>query len=103
MFRIDGALDPWIEHLLDVLTQLYPLPFPHERDILATGRPPPRISISDVTSDPSVNKDPLDEDEQYHMAVVKCNRRITAEDWYQDVRHFEFSFKENIKYVNSLF
>ena len=51
-----------------------------------------------VTSDATVDPDPLEADEKYHTASVKCNKRTTAEDWFQDVRHFEFSFKEDIKY-----
>lgn len=33
--------------------------------------------------------DPLDADEQYWNVTVQCNRRITADDWFQDVRHLE--------------
>jgi sulfite reductase alpha subunit-like flavoprotein len=100
MFRIDGVLDPWVEHLLEVLLQHYPLPLPlaQEQDTIPADRPPPRVSIGDVTSDAILNPYPLDEDEKYHTASVKCNKRTTAEDWFQDVRHFEFSFKEDIKY-----
>ncbi|OAX32629.1 riboflavin synthase domain-like protein [Rhizopogon vinicolor AM-OR11-026] len=94
--EIDGALDPWVEHLLEVLLHLYPLPSPHGQDTIPVGRPPPRVSVRDVASDSSPV--PLDEDEKYHTALVKCNTRITAEDWFQDVRHFEFSFKEDVKY-----
>ncbi len=43
--------------------------------------------------------DPLVQDAVYHHATLKCNKRITAEDWYQDVRHFQFSFEEDIQYV----
>ncbi|KAG1797098.1 riboflavin synthase domain-like protein [Suillus plorans] len=86
---VDGALDPWIECLLEVLIQLYPLP--HEQDNIPAGRPPPRVSLSNVASDTSLNPDPLDEDTKFHTASVKCKRRITAEDWFQDVRHFEYN------------
>ncbi|KAG1816741.1 flavoprotein-like protein [Suillus subaureus] len=97
---VDGALDPWIECLLEVLIQLYPLP--HEQHNIPAGRPPPRVSFSNLGSDTFPNPDPLDEDKKFHTASVKCNRRITAEDWFQDVRHFEFSFEDDIKcYCNS--
>lgn len=89
-------MDPWIECLLDVLIQLYPLP--HEQNSIPAGRPPPRVSLSNLVSDASLNPDPLDEDAKFHTALVKCNRRITAEDWFQDVRHFEFSFEDDIEY-----
>ncbi|KAJ8591222.1 riboflavin synthase domain-like protein, partial [Rhizopogon salebrosus TDB-379] len=95
---IDGVLDPWVEHLLEVLLQHYPLPLAQEQDTIPADRPPPRVSIGDVTSDAILNPYPLDEDEKYHTTSVKCNKRTTAEDWFQDVRHFEFSFKEDIKY-----
>jgi hypothetical protein len=31
-----------------------------------------------------------------HPAVLRINKRITAPDWYQDVRHLEFETKEDI-------
>ncbi|KAG2137490.1 riboflavin synthase domain-like protein [Suillus clintonianus] len=93
---VDGALDPWVELLLETLIQLYPLP--HEQDNIPAGRPPPRVSLSNLESGTSLSPDPLDEDKKFHTASVKCNRRITAEDWFQDVRHFEFSFEDSIKY-----
>jgi sulfite reductase alpha subunit-like flavoprotein len=98
MLRIDGALDPWVEHLLDVLLQHYPLPLAQEQDTIPADRPPPCVSIGHVTSDATMDPDPLDMDEKYHTASVKCNKRTTTEDWFQDARHFEFSFKEDIKY-----
>lgn len=42
--------------------------------------------------------DPLLEDKRYHQAWVKVNERITVQDWYQDVRHFEFDFQDDIQY-----
>ena len=42
--------------------------------------------------------DPLVPVQNYCRAVVKCNKRITAEDWYQDVRHLEFTFSDGIWY-----
>ncbi|KAG2054528.1 riboflavin synthase domain-like protein [Suillus hirtellus] len=84
---VDGTLDPWMECLLEVLIQLYPPP--HKQDNIPAGRPPPRVSLSNVVSDTSLNPDPLDEDTKFHTASVKCKRRITAEDWFQDVRHFD--------------
>ncbi|KAG1894560.1 riboflavin synthase domain-like protein [Suillus fuscotomentosus] len=75
---------------------LYPLP--HEQDNVPAGRPPPRVSLNNIGSDTSLNPDPLDEDTKFYTASVKCNRRITAENWSQDVRHFEFSFEDDIKY-----
>jgi|SRR6267154_6457564 len=101
MSSVDGALDPWVEDLLEVFLQLYPLP--HEQDNISPGRPLPRVSMSELKSDDSLNPDPLDEDKKYHTTSVKCNRRITAEDWFQDVRHFEFSFAGDIKYATFSF
>ncbi|OJA12482.1 hypothetical protein AZE42_08792, partial [Rhizopogon vesiculosus] len=76
---IDGALDPWVDHLLEVILLLYPSPSPHEQDTIPVGRPPTRISVRGVAFNP--NPVPLDEDEKYHTstALVKCNTRLTAE------------------------
>ena len=54
--------------------------------------------------DASVNElesvqDPLVADQRYHRAVVNCNQRITADDWFQDVRHIEFKFQDNLQCV----
>ena len=46
--------------------------------------------------------DPLSLDKQYHTAKLLCNRRITSPDWYQDVRHIELSFDDEIRYDPSL-
>ncbi|KAG2064219.1 riboflavin synthase domain-like protein [Suillus decipiens] len=82
---IDSVLNPWIECLL-------------EQDNVPAGRPPPRVSLSNLASGALLDPDPLDEDTKFHTASVKFNRRINAEDWFQDERHFEFSFEDDIKY-----
>ncbi|EGO02944.1 hypothetical protein SERLA73DRAFT_102999 [Serpula lacrymans var. lacrymans S7.3] len=97
-FGVDGALDPWIDLLLDTLLDLYPLsPSTHTRE--ADQLYLPRVSICD---DPSGKKydsiKSLESNPGYHNATVKCNQRITADDWFQDVRHLEFSFERDIQY-----
>ncbi|GBE87307.1 NADPH-dependent diflavin oxidoreductase 1 [Sparassis crispa] len=95
---VDGAFEPWIAKLEDVLLAMYPLP----PDVVippADSLPPPRISLSDADGpSSSALKDPLALDRRYNTATMSCNRRITAEDWYQDVRHFEFDFEEDVRY-----
>lgn len=101
IIRIDGALDTWMDQLLESLLRLYPLPSGLEI-ISGDDLPPPRVSMTQASTkllESSV--DPLGTDEYYHIAAVKCNRRITAEDWYQDVRHLEFDFANNIQCVVS--
>lgn len=46
------------------------------------------------------SNDPLTEDPDYHNATLKSNTRITASDWFQDVRHLEFTFDEDIQCVS---
>ncbi len=86
-----------MKQLSSVLTQIFPLPdgvVAESPDSL----PPPRISISDASAGAQLTwKDPLVVDREYHLATVTCNKRITAEDWYQDVRHFEFAFDDDIQ------
>ena len=85
--------------LTAVLLQLFPLPDGVEAESI-DDLPPPRVSIHDADKSAEVTrKDPLVADRQYHNAVLACNRRITAADWYQDVRHFDFQLDENVEYV----
>ncbi|KAG2005800.1 NADPH-ferrihemoprotein reductase [Coprinopsis cinerea AmutBmut pab1-1] len=92
---IDGALFPWVEKLLGTLLQLAPLPAPIELSD-TSELPPPRVALESAQD--ATTTDPVREDTRYHDAVVKTNTRITAEDWYQDVRHIEFEFEDDIRY-----
>jgi hypothetical protein len=93
----DGALDPWIDQLLETLTKMYPLPL--GVDIVPKDQlPPARVSMVHASASVLKNSvDPLEADAAYHSATVKCNERITAKDWYQDVRHLEFNFEDDIQ------
>ena len=96
--RVDGAFEPWLRELTAALLAVYPLPAELEAQS-ADGLPPPRVSIADADAKTlAACEDPLKNDPQYHTATVSCNHRITAEDWYQDVRHFELDFDEAIRY-----
>ncbi|PPQ97555.1 hypothetical protein CVT26_002340 [Gymnopilus dilepis] len=95
---IDGALLPWTEGLLKTLLDISPLP-PGVEVEPSNTLPSARVSLKPTSQsilDSSV--DPLKSDTLYHTATVKKNARITAEDWYQDVRHFEFDFSDDIHY-----
>ena len=96
MYRsLDGAFEPWLLTLSEKLLELYPLP--PGIDILPDGIPQPRVSISDGPALETGHSVGVPDD--YHLATVSANRRVTAEDWYQDVRHFEFEFDEDLQYV----
>ncbi|KZT67892.1 riboflavin synthase domain-like protein [Daedalea quercina L-15889] len=95
---IDGAFEPWLRKLTHTLLEFYPLP-PLLDIQSADGLPPPRVSITDSDARTlAAYQHPLDDDPQHYTATVSCNRRITAEDWYQDVRHFELDFDEDVRY-----
>ena len=75
--------------------QVYPLLDGLQRESF-DGLPPPRVAITDADKNAQITrKDPLVADREYHSATVVVNRRLTAEDWYQDVRHFEFELAED--------
>ena len=57
-------------------------------------KPLPRITIKDVGSE-------FDTDQGYFDVTVRCNRRITAEDWFQDAPHFELVSDCDIKSVQA--
>jgi hypothetical protein len=89
-----------MESLTEALLQRHPLP-PGMTIVPVDQLPPPRVSIHESTAD-SLEKcvDPLEHDKTFHVAMVRSNGRITADDWYQDVRHFEFDFGEDIQYAD---
>lgn len=80
-----------------MLLELYPLPAGVEvstRDSL----PPPRVSIEEASPGALLETvDSLETDPSYYSVTLSCNTRITAEDWYQDVRHLEFDFEEDVR------
>ncbi|KAJ7242750.1 riboflavin synthase domain-like protein [Mycena haematopus] len=92
---IDGALESWTDKIMQVLLLTYPLPDNLEI-IPASAVPAARASIVVDTS--NATPSPLPMNAGFHLATVKCNNRITAEDWYQDVRHFEFNFEQDIRF-----
>ncbi|KAF8654746.1 hypothetical protein AX16_003401 [Volvariella volvacea WC 439] len=98
MLGVDGALQPWMETLLKTLLALNPLPDGFEM-IPETQIPPSRVTIRPATQQEETESlDPLLDDSAYHTGVVKQNQRISANDWNQDVRHFEFEFEDDIQY-----
>ncbi|KAI9463486.1 riboflavin synthase domain-like protein [Boletus coccyginus] len=94
---IEGALDPWIEQLVPKLLELYPCDDPLEV-LPKLQRPLPRVKTITVPAETECT-DPLDADQKYWDVIVQCNRRITAEDWFQDVRHFEFVSERDLDYL----
>jgi hypothetical protein len=97
--RTDGAFDPWISNLTDALLRLFPLP-PHLLPLPAEELPTPRVTLlSAILEDLQDAPDPLVGDDRYHTFELIRNDRITADDWYQDVRHFEFQCQDDITYA----
>ncbi|KAH0834168.1 hypothetical protein J3R83DRAFT_11474 [Lanmaoa asiatica] len=94
---IEGALDPWIEQLIVKLLELYPCD--NSLEVLPKlRRPPPRVKTVTLPRETKCT-DPLDADQKYWDVTVQCNRRITADDWFQDVRHLEFLSERDLDYL----
>ncbi|CAL1697805.1 unnamed protein product [Somion occarium] len=92
----DGAFGPWLLKLSKVLLHLHPLP---EGTEVPPGDtlPPPRVTLTPGVPAEDI-PEPLFKDKRYHLATIKQNDRMTAPDWYQDVRHLEFEFDEDVYY-----
>ncbi|KAI0288475.1 riboflavin synthase domain-like protein [Russula brevipes] len=94
----DGAFEPWVSSLTDALLRLYPLP-PNLSPLPPEELPTPRVTLLPATSEELRDEpDPLLGDSRYHAFQLVRNERITADDWYQDVRHFEFRCQDDIAY-----
>ncbi|KAJ6612272.1 hypothetical protein B0H10DRAFT_2053037 [Mycena sp. CBHHK59/15] len=97
---VDGALEPWMDKVSEALLRTHPLP--HDMEIIPADRiPPARASIENLAQKaraPGDNSPPVELNADFYHAIVKCNTRITADDWYQDVRHLEFDFEDEIRY-----
>ncbi|KAI0087697.1 riboflavin synthase domain-like protein [Irpex rosettiformis] len=95
---IDGALDPWIKKLTKDLLTAFPLP--PGLEVIPDGKPPPRVAITELNGRNS--KGPVETVEETESgcfaSTVARNVRITSQDWYQDVRHLEFDFDQDITY-----
>lgn len=93
---IDGALDPWLEKLSTQLLATFPLP--PGVAVLPDGKPLPRVHVVEGY-DPSlaVGKLSISGRQDYLTATIARNDRITAQDWYQDVRHFDLDFDEDLE------
>ena len=95
-FRTDGAFDPWVSTLTDALLRLFPLPS-HLSPLPVEDLPTPTVILLSATSEELRDEpDPLIGDERYHTFELVRNERISADDWYQDVRHFEFRCQDDI-------
>ena len=94
---IDGALDEWIPKLLQALkTNGFCTSTPVETE---APLPLPRITISTPESSSSRGTalDDFIPSAGFFAGTIRCNKRITASDWYQDVRHIEFEFEDDIQ------
>ncbi|KAI6009750.1 riboflavin synthase domain-like protein [Pisolithus microcarpus] len=93
---LDGALEPWIEILLETLFHSYPLD-PDVGKLRPPSKPLPRVITTDMASAPET-LEPYGADPNYFDVTVRCNRRIMAGDWFQDVCHFKFVSDRHIEY-----
>ncbi|EPQ55673.1 riboflavin synthase domain-like protein [Gloeophyllum trabeum ATCC 11539] len=99
---VDGALLPWLDALTGALLEFLPLPDgcpPPSPASTEDALPPPRVSFRPAPPDSPPPPDPRLADPRYHPATLRVNTRITADDWWQDVRHFEFDFAEDVRYA----
>ncbi|KAH9966182.1 riboflavin synthase domain-like protein [Lactifluus volemus] len=94
----DGAFEPWVSSLTHALLRLLPLPL-HLSLLPAEELPTPRVVFLEATSEELQDaSDPLLCDDRYHTFKLIGNNRISASDWYQDVRHFQFRCQDDIAY-----
>ncbi|KAJ3279796.1 NADPH-dependent diflavin oxidoreductase 1 [Borealophlyctis nickersoniae] len=90
---VDGGLDPWLEDLWKTVLQLFPLP-PGTEILSADILPPPSYEIEFMEDGPLPQAETEPEGAGATLSYVETtviqNKRITADDHFQDVRHLEF-------------
>jgi hypothetical protein len=76
--------------------KLFPVPSPLS-SLPTEELPSLRVTLLSARSEELQDEpDPLVGDGRYHVFELVRNERITADDWYQDVRHFEFRCQDDI-------
>lgn len=94
----DGAFESWVSTLVHGLLKLFPLP-PHLSLLPAEELPTPHVTILPATREDLQNeRDSLLGDDRYHTFELTTNERITADDWYQEVRHLVFRCGDDLAY-----
>uniref|UniRef100_M4BMC7 NADPH-dependent FMN and FAD-containing oxidoreductase n=1 Tax=Hyaloperonospora arabidopsidis (strain Emoy2) TaxID=559515 RepID=M4BMC7_HYAAE len=112
-FGYFGALNPWLEKLWTAVLQLYPLPegltiddspkpieprytvIVHgagDKEMEIASTLTPRTDRSNFYAPPRTT---VGREKGIYWAPVVENKRITAEDWEQDVRHVEFDISDD--------
>ena len=104
--RTEGPFDEWFPAVFEALEKLLHKSPGELED--ANARPYPRIRLLDATvshedgkfasNSGQPSRSIVDLPHSRHDVMVKVNRRMTAEDWYQDVRHIELELEEQIEY-----
>ena len=75
-------------------------PLSSEFDPISVDKcPPPRVLLKNMAQSiwDSSYSDTAKTGNNSYKAVVKVNDRLTAQDWFQDVRHIELDFEDDIK------
>jgi hypothetical protein len=99
LLRTDGAFEPWVSTLVHSLLKLLPLP-QHLSLLPAEELSTPRVTILPATREDLQNeRDPFLGDDRYHTFELTTNERITADNWYQEVRHLVFRSRDVLAYV----
>lgn len=87
---------PWIDRLFESLLIEYPIP--DSLQILPAHQlPSPRARIS-LTKEGKIEELlPIEPATRYHLSTLIENKRITSDNWNQDVRHLIFQFDEDLE------
>lgn len=88
---------PWLDTLWSTLLQHFPLP-PHLHILPAHTRPPPRVSLTPVPIPSTSTSEPFITPAGMLQATLKQNKRVTAEDHFQDTRHIILQFDQDLDY-----
>ncbi|KAM0793619.1 hypothetical protein ACM66B_001052 [Microbotryomycetes sp. NB124-2] len=90
---VESTFPQWMDSLFASIDNLCPLP-KHVQKIPEHQVPPARIKMTRLADPQAVTRTRLMWASDARWATIVENKRVTAQDWFQDVRNFELRLKD---------
>ncbi|KAK4052863.1 NAPDH-dependent diflavin reductase [Microbotryomycetes sp. JL221] len=85
---VESTFPQWVDRLFESIEPLHPLP-PHAQRLSADEIPPARVVMNKLLPSDASSRRSIKWSTDTQWATILENQRVTAPDWFQDVRHIE--------------